>query len=297
MIFHISRELFLHFNIKRLENFFTFIYPRVADGRRGTGERTNYNKNLDFTSHSTRIISRKQLGMSSSMPADAGAMSSLEGSVFRRVSKNTIVRTAFSLFFFFRFSIFLPLFVSFCVSSSSPRSICEVDDTAAPRRTGRQVDFRARRRRSLLSNIRGRTPCRAAGGSLPRRTPPRGSGNRKYVVRGMRATRPLRRYFVSRAHDRPRLAPASVSIFIRALDHLREKGKLDLSPSFVHLQIRLKRFESSFTDLHDHVYERSLLSFAKSRARIRVEPSDTKTSYILSVVEEQGEGMFLHRYN
>lgn len=100
MIFHISRELFLHFNIKRLENFFTFIYPRVADGRRGTGERTNYNKNLDFTSHSTRIISRKQLGMSSSMPADAGAMSSLEGSVFRRVSKNTIVRTAFSLFFF-----------------------------------------------------------------------------------------------------------------------------------------------------------------------------------------------------
>lgn len=124
MIFHISRELFLHFNIKRFENFFTFISSCTADGRCGTGERTNCNKNLDFTSHSTDHFDAKAArDVPSSMPTDAGAMLSLEGSVSRRVSKNTIVRTAFSLSFFFVFLFFSPLSVStFCVSSSSARS-------------------------------------------------------------------------------------------------------------------------------------------------------------------------------
>lgn len=128
----------------------------------------------------------------------------------------------FLSFFFPFFCVFLSLFVSrFCVSSSSPRSICEVDDTAAPRRTGRRVDFRARRRRSLLSNIRGRAPCRVAGSPSPGERRP-GAAETGKVVRGCAR----RDRFADTSYRKLAIVLGShprLSVFIRAPNHLREK--------------------------------------------------------------------------
>lgn len=133
---------------------------------------------------------------------------------------------------------------TFCVSSSSPRSICEVDDTAALRRTGRQVDFWTRRRRSLLSNIRGRAPCRVAGNSPRANT---ASGQRKQEIRCTRYARDATASPILRIAS-PRSPSARTRVWCQSSSGLwiifARREKLDPSPSFARrliLQIRLKK--------------------------------------------------------
>jgi len=141
------------------------------------------------------------------------------------------------------------------VSSSSPRSIREVDDTAAPRRTSRRVDFRARCRRSLLSNIRGRAPCRVAGSPPKRERRPGAAetGNTLYAVRARRDR------FVDTSYREPAIALGSHPRLRQSSSGLRiilARKKNDVEfisflrpcPSTVSLPIRLKNFESLFAD-------------------------------------------------
>lgn len=166
----------------------------------------------------------------SSTPANALCCLSFEGSVFRRVSKNTIVRTAFSFLFFSLFFVFLFFFLYehvlrvFVVSSFHPRGRRH-RSFSTDRSTG--IDFQARRRRSLLSNIRGRAPCRVAGSPYPgeRRFGAAETGNTLYAVCARRDR------FADTLYREPATAVGShsVSIFIRAPDYFREERKLDLS--------------------------------------------------------------------
>lgn len=89
-------------------------------------------------------------------------------------------------------------------------------------RTGRRVDFRVRRRRSLLSNIRGRAPCRVAGSPSPgeRRPGAAETGNTLYAVCARRDR------FADTSYREPAIVLDShprLPIFIRAPSHLREK--------------------------------------------------------------------------